>query len=470
MLDRLPSSLLRILRGAPELAHSYLVGGCVRDWLLGVPVKDFDVEVFGLGYEKLAGVLSRWGRADLVGRSFGVVKLSVGDEVFDFSVPRRDSKVAPGHKGFAVEFDPALTPRDAAARRDFTVNALMFDPHRGEMLDFFGGEADLRARVLRHTGAAFAEDPLRVLRGMQFAARFGLDAAPETVALCRSIAGTFPELATERVLGEWMKWATRATVPSAGLRLLRDCGWIGYFPEIAALIGVPQDPEWHPEGDVWTHTLHGLDALVGLDGWREADEQTRAVLSFAVLAHDLAKPAFTRTVERDGRERVVSPGHEAAGGPLAELFLLRLGVPNILLARVPPLVADHLAHLDPATPRMVRRLADRLAPANIRELAVVMVADAFGRPPRPQVVPDAVSRLLDVAAQLDLQSKAPRPVLLGRHLIERGRGPGIAFKAVLEDAFEAQLEGAFTDLAGAQAWLAERLAEDPPPPPDLVSG
>ena len=470
MLDRLPSSLLRILRGAPELAHSYLVGGCVRDWLLGVPGKDFDVEVFGLGYEKLAGVLSRWGRADLVGRSFGVVKLSVGDEVFDFSVPRRDSKVAPGHKGFAVEFDPALTPRDAAARRDFTVNALMFDPHRGEMLDFFGGEADLRARVLRHTGAAFAEDPLRVLRGMQFAARFGLDAAPETVALCRSIAGTFPELATERVLGEWMKWATRATVPSAGLRLLRDCGWIGYFPEIAALIGVPQDPEWHPEGDVWTHTIHGLDALVGLDGWREADEQTRAVLSFAVLAHDFAKPAFTRTVERDGRERVVSPGHEAAGGPLAERFLLRLGVPNILLARVPPLVAAHLAHLDPATPRMVRRLADRLAPANIRELAVVMVADAYGRPPRPQVVPDAVSRLLDVAAQFDLQSKAPRPVLLGRHLIERGRVPGIAFKAVLEDAFEAQLEGAFTDLAGAQAWLAERLAADPPPAPHPVSG
>ena len=470
MLDRLPSSLLRILRGAPELAHSYLVGGCVRDWLLGVPGKDFDVEVFGLGYEKLAGVLSRWGRADLVGRSFGVVKLSVGDEVFDFSVPRRDSKVAPGHKGFAVEFDPALTPRDAAARRDFTVNALMFDPHRGEMLDFFGGEADLRARVLRHTGAAFAEDPLRVLRGMQFAARFGLDAAPETVALCRSIAGTFPELATERVLGEWMKWATRATVPSAGLRLLRDCGWIGCFPEIAALIGVPQDPEWHPEGDVWTHTLHGLDALVGLDGWREADEQTRAVLSFAVLAHDLAKPAFTRTVERDGRERVVSPGHEAAGGPLAEQFLLRLGVPNILRARVPPLVAAHLAHLDPATPRMVRRFADRLAPANIRELAVVMVADAFGRPPRPKVVPDAVSRLLDVAAQLDLQSKAPRPVLLGRHLIERGRVPGIAFKAVLEDAFEAQLEGAFTDLAGAQAWLAERLAADPPPAPHPVSG
>ena len=119
---------------------------------------------------------------------------------------------------------------------------------------------------------------------------------------------------------------------------------------------------------------------------------------------------------------------------------------------------------------MVRRLADRLAPANIRELAVVMVADAFGRPPRPQVVPDAVSRLLDVAAQLDLQSKAPRPVLLGRHLIERGMVPGIAFKAVLEDAFEAQLEGAFTDLAGAQAWLAERLAADPPPAPDPVSG
>ena len=417
MLDRLPPFLVRLLRETPELTRAFLVGGCVRDWRLGVPGKDFDIEVFGLDYDELVKALSRWGRADLVGRSFGVVKLTAAGETFDFSLPRRDSKVAPGHQGFAVEFDPAITPRDAAARRDFTINALMFDPRRGELLDFFGGEADLHARVLRHTSEAFPEDPLRVLRGMQFAARFDLTAAPGTLELCRLISGSFSELASERVFGEWQKWATKSAVPSAGLRFLHDSGWLAHFPEPAALVGVPQDPEWHPEGDVWTHTLHCLDALVTLPQWCAADEETRGVLSFAVLAHDFAKPSCTHTAERDGRLRIVSPGHEAAGGPLAETFLRRLGAPNALLDRVPPLVTNHLAHLQDATPRAVRRLANRLAPATIRELTTVMIADAFGRPPKPRDNPTGVTGLLAAAERLDLQAQAPKPILLGRHLI-----------------------------------------------------
>lgn len=458
MTDQLPPILVRLLRETPELARAYLVGGCVRDWRLGVPGKDIDIEVFGLDYETLVKALSRRGRADLVGRSFGVVKLTVGGETFDFSVPRRDSKIAPGHTGFTVEFDPEITPRDAAARRDFTINSLMFDPRRGELLDCFGGEADLRARVLRHTSDAFPEDPLRVLRGMQFAGRFELTAAPETLELCRRIAGSFAELATERVLGEWQKWATKSVVPSAGLRFLHDSGWLGHFPEVAALIGVPQDSEWHPEGDVWTHTLHCLDALVSLPDWRTADGETRGVLTFAVLAHDFAKPSCTQTAERDGRLRVVSPGHEAAGGPLAENFLRRLGVPNALLARVPPLVTNHLAHLQDATPRAVRRLANRLAPATIRELAIVMSADAFGRPPKPREIPAGVTDLLAAAERLELQAQAPTPILLGRHLIERGLTPGPSFGAILDAAFEAQLEGEFGDLDGARDWLATRPA------------
>lgn len=458
MLDLLPPILVRLLRETPALARAYLVGGCVRDWRLGVPGKDVDIEVFGIDYDALVSALARWGRSDLVGRSFGVVKLTVEGETFDFSLPRRDSKMAPGHQGFAVEFDSTLTPRDAAARRDFTFNALMFDPRRGELLDFFGGEADLRARVLRHTSDAFPEDPLRVLRGMQFAARFNLTAAPETVELSRRIAGTFPELAGERVLEEWLKWATKSTVLSAGLRFLRDCGWLSHFPEPAALVGVPQDPEWHPEGDVWTHTLHCLDALVGLPEWQTADEATRAVLTFAVLAHDFAKPQCTHTAERDGVPRLVSPGHEAAGGPLTENFLRRLGASNALLERVPPLVMNHLAHLQEASPRAVRRLANRLAPATIRELTTVMIADAFGRPPKPRVIPAGVTELLAAAERLDLQARAPKPILLGRHLIERGMTPGPNFGAILEAAFEAQLEGVFAELNGALEWLSARSA------------
>ena len=258
-----PDELVAILGETPELARSFLVGGCVRDWLLAIPNKDFDIEVFGVSYEQLTVGLSRWGRTDLVGRSFGVVKLTTPEgQTFDFSIPRRDSKVAPGHKGFEISFDPAITSKEAAARRDFTINALMFDPRRGEVLDFFGGQADLKNRVLRHTSEAFVEDPLRVLRGMQFAARFDLRAAPETVMLCLEIKDGCRELAVERVREEWFKWAAKSVVPSRGLTFLVETQWVEHFPEIRALVGTLQDPEWHPEGDVFTHTCHCLDALV----------------------------------------------------------------------------------------------------------------------------------------------------------------------------------------------------------------
>jgi tRNA nucleotidyltransferase (CCA-adding enzyme) len=294
--DWIPVELRRVLAETPELGRAYLAGGCVRDWLLGRAGHDYDVEVYGIGYERLVEALSRWGRVDRVGRSFGVVKLTVsGRTTYDFTVPRRDSKVGLGHKGFEVAFDPELTPAQAALRRDFTINSLLYDPRRGELLDFVGGQADLRGRILRHTSEAFLEDPLRVLRGMQFAARFGLGAAPETLALCRRIRGSHGELARERIWDEWLKWAVRAEVPSAGLRFLRDTGWLAHYPELEALVGTPQDPEWHPEGDVFVHTGHCCDALAGLAEWQGLDATSRAVYMFAVLAHDLGKPATTQS-------------------------------------------------------------------------------------------------------------------------------------------------------------------------------
>jgi tRNA nucleotidyltransferase (CCA-adding enzyme) len=423
----LPAELAFLLREVPALARAYLVGGCVRDTLLGIAHKDFDLEVYGVGYEALARALSPHGRVDRVGKSFGVIKFSSprGGQ-WDFSLPRRDSKLSAGHKGFEVEFDPHIQPREAASRRDFTINALMFDPRTGEYLDFFGGRQDLANRVLRHTSPAFVEDPLRVLRGMQFAARFDLTAAPETVELCRSIVSTFSELAVERVGLEWFKWALAGRRPSAGLQFLKTAGWLRHFPELAALDGTPQDPEWHPEGDVFTHTCHCCDALAAL-------------------------PA-----ERDGRMRIVSPGHEEQGGPLAEAFLARIGAPNEIKERVPPLVKHHLAHLQLAGDRSVRRLANALKPATIAELCLVMIADQFGRPPKPRELHAGVVKLKARADALRLRDAAPKPLLQGRHLIARGRKPGAEFGKLLAAAFEAQLEGAFTDLDGAQRWLEER--------------
>jgi tRNA nucleotidyltransferase (CCA-adding enzyme) len=453
----MPDNLAAILTGTPELRQAFLVGGCVRDWLAGIPNKDFDIEAFGVSYEQLVAALARWGRTDLVGRSFGIVKLTTPDgQIFDFSVPRRDSKVAPGHKGFEISFDPTITPREAAARRDFTINALMFDPRRNAVLDFFSGQEDLKNRVLRHTSEAFVEDPLRVLRGMQFAARFDLRAAPETIELCRRIQASFQELAVERVREEWFKWAGKSRVPSGGLKFLAETNWIEHFPEIAALINTPQDPDWHPEGDVFTHTGHCLDALTGLADWKAADLERRIVLSLAVLAHDFGKPQTTQEALKDGRRRIISPGHDDAGGPLTEQFLNRINAPAAIRERVIRLVTNHLAHLQTLTDRSVRRLARRLEPATIDELAIVITADQFGRPPKPRVNSEGLLALQAKAAELKVQSSAPQPILMGRHLIELGMNPGRELGMILDAAYDAQLEGKFLDLRQALRWLGEQ--------------
>jgi tRNA nucleotidyltransferase (CCA-adding enzyme) len=453
-----------MLEAVRRVGRPRLVGGGVRDWLLGLAPKDLDVEVAGVDFETLRRALAPFGATDVIGRSFGVVKVraaGTGAE-YDFSLPRRESKTGAGHRGFAVAPAPDLSDAEAAARRDFTLNAIAYDPLEGAIVDPHGGQADLAARRLRHTSAAFAEDPLRVLRAFQLAARFDLTLAPETAALCRSISAAYAELPLERVWGEWDKWATKAIVPARGLAVLEETGWLVHFPELAALRGTPQEPEWHPEGDVFTHTQCCLDALVRLDGWRAAEPAGRRLLSLAVLAHDFGKPATTARAERRGRLRWVSPGHEAAGGPLTGSFLRRIGSPLELAAPAAALVVHHLAHHHGCngdfTDSQVRRLARRLAPATIDELALVMVADARGRPPLPAAEPEAlIARLLERAHALALRRQPPQPLVRGRHLVALGRAPGPDFRAVLDAAFEAQLDGAFTDEAGGLAWLRARL-------------
>ncbi len=456
----LPAELERILLETDALQEAYLVGGCVRDSFLGLPQKDFDIEVFGITYEQLEKALKRWGRVDLVGRSFGVAKLTTeSGEQYDFSLARRDSKIAAGHKGFSITFDPDITPKEAAARRDYTINALMYSPRKGALLDYYGGVADLKQRVLRHTSTAFSEDPLRVLRGMQFAARFDLTTATETLKLCSEIKDTFQELAVERVREEWLKWAAKSQVPSRGLQFLRDTGWSEHFPEVQALMGVPQDPEWHPEGDVFTHTCLCCDAMARLHAWQKLDEPSRITYMLAILAHDFAKPQTTSRALRDGKWRIVSPGHEEAGGPVAESFMERISIPHAIRERVMPLVTNHLAHLNAVTDRGVRRLAKRLEPETIEGLCLVIEADHSGRPPKPPGLPKGAKELLAKAAEMKLQASAPKPILQGRDLIARGMSPGKEFGQILEAAFEAQLEGKFSDHQGALKWLAEIRSE-----------
>jgi tRNA nucleotidyltransferase (CCA-adding enzyme) len=464
---KLPPPLLAALSALRQAGgQPRLVGGCVRDWRLGLEPKDFDIEVYGLDYEAMGRTLAPFGPTDLVGRSFGVLKVRLEGLEYDFSLPRRESKTGAGHRGFAVEPDPALTEAEAAARRDFTINALAYDPFADRLLDFHDGAGDLRKKILRHTGPAFTEDPLRVLRAMQLAARFDLTLAPETAALSRSISASFTELPVERVWGEWDKWATKAVRPSLGLVVLKQTGWLKHFPEIAALDGVPQEPEWHPEGDVFIHTGHCLDALVGLATWREGNAVTRRKLSFSVLGHDFGKAVTTKHAEKRGKLRWISPEHEAAGGPLVESFLLRLGAPLDLITFVRPLVVNHLLHHDqqPAfRDTTVRRLARKIAPATLDELLAVMESDHLGRPPFiSQETVVRIGQLRVAAKRLALEHAAPKPLVLGRHLIALGYQPGPQFGKALDAAFESQLDGAFSDEAGGVDWMKSYLRAHPP--------
>lgn len=460
---QLPESLRAVLEALRHVARPRLVGGCVRDWLLGLRPKDFDVEVAGADFTLLQRTLAPFGATDVVGRSFGVVKLRLPDGTeFDFSLPRRESKTGSGHRGFAITPDPSLTDAEAAARRDFTVNAIAWDPFSGELIDPLGGVEDLKKRVLRHASDAFAEDPLRVLRAMQLAGRFDFTLEFETAQLCRGISGSYRELPIERVWGEWDKWATQSIKPSRGLTVLEQTGWLIHFPELAQLRNCPQEPEWHPEGDVFTHTQHCCDALVRLPEWQESPSFRRRFLLLAVLAHDFGKPMTTIRAERRDVMRWTSPGHEAAGGPLADSFLQRIGAPSDIADYVRPLVVSHLVHHHGPQSEFgdtqVRRLARRLEPATIDDLALVMRADSLGRPPLYSPDTHALIHKLQAKSRLlKLADSAPRPLLLGRHLIALGLKPGPDFKPLLDQAFEAQLDGAFLDEAAAIVWAKNRL-------------
>ena len=300
----------RIAQEVQPLGGSvYYVGGCVRDRLLGRESKDLDIEVHGVTPQQLEIVLDRMGGRRTVGVSFGVYGLAGCG--LDIAMPRRETTVGRGHRDFTVEVDPWLGPERAARRRDFTVNALMEDVLTGRVLDFFGGREDLRRGLLRHVDDhSFPEDPLRVLRGAQFAARFGFTVAEETVALCRTM--DLSALSRERVEGELQKALLQAPRPSIFFRTLDTMHQLRpWFTEVQRLQGVPQPPRYHGEGDVWEHTMAVLDAAAEL---RPQAAQPMALMQ-AALAHDFGKVAATTESggvgPRPVREKSGGPAHEA---------------------------------------------------------------------------------------------------------------------------------------------------------------
>jgi tRNA nucleotidyltransferase (CCA-adding enzyme) len=439
--------------------RALLVGGYVRDKLRGVVATDLDMEIYGLELAALERVLARFGEVIAIGRAFGV--LQVKGLPIDFALPRLDSKTGAGHKGFEVRCDPGLDFPTASRRRDLTINSMGLDPLTDELLDPHGGERDLALGVLRATDPVhFAEDPLRGLRVAQFAARFEMRPDDELRRVCAGL--DLAELSPERVLEEWRKLLLKGVRPSLGTDLLHATGLLRFFPELAALVGVPQDPEWHPEGDCWVHNQLVIDEAARLrDGGRD-DE----ALMFGALLHDVGKPITTSN--ETGRVR--SPNHDVRGVALAAAFLERMRAPNELVARVGALVEHHLAPAlfikNGATAKGYRRLARKLGAAGVTAelLARVARADHFGR-----TTAEAVARafpsgdeFLTRARELEISRDAPRDVVLGRHLIARGMSPGPEFGAILERCREIQDETGETD---PEAILSRALVPAAPSEP-----
>jgi tRNA nucleotidyltransferase (CCA-adding enzyme) len=420
----------------------YLVGGAVRDALLEREVKDYDLEVFGLEGSAVFEALARVARVEPAGDSFPVFKVASLAGVkgqIDVSLPRRDSKKGPGHRGIHAEADPFMTVEEAARRRDFTINALMFDLQASSLVDPFGGARDLEARVLRVVDpATFIDDPLRALRAAQLAARFDLTVEPATAQLCASMP--MRELPAERVFGEIEKALLQARRPSVAFRLLFEWKQLEVIaPELSPLAATPQDPEWHPEGDVWTHTLLALDEARRLID--DLDPPRALAVMLGTLCHDLGKPGTTKF--EDGRIR--SRGHEEAGVAPTLSLLDRWNVHTRgsfpLRDQVVALVRDHLKPgalhqaREEVSDGAIRRLARRVEADLLYRVAK---ADCLGRTGNFQ--PVAMEWFIEEVRRLSVERSGPVPLLLGRDLLALGLKPGPQVGRILADIYEQQLD------------------------------
>ena len=441
--------------------RALVVGGWVRDRLRAEashgtePGVDVDLEVHGLAAERLRALLARLGSVNAVGASFAVFKLGP----LDIALPRTESKAGRGHRGFRVTGDPHLPLAEAARRRDFTVNAVAWDPLRDEYLDPHGGRVDLERRRLRMVDpATFGDDSLRVLRAVQLAARLGFEVEEATAALCRTIP--LDDLPAERVWGEVEKLLLGAARPSAGLRVARELGVVErLFPELQALVDCPQEPEWHPEGDVWTHTLLVVDeARQRID---DLPYPQRVAVMLGAVCHDFGKPATTAHI--DGRIR--SLNHEAMGVAPATAFLDRLNVHTLdgydVRGQVLGLVGHHLkpgmwrAARDGVGDGAFRRLARKV---DLELLARLAKADCLGRTGRFDC--SAMDWFLERARSLGVEHAPPAPILLGRHVLALGIPPGPRVGDVLRQVYERQLDGEVTTLEEATAAAQSVLAAE----------
>jgi tRNA nucleotidyltransferase (CCA-adding enzyme) len=461
-VSKIPERVLNLAKAVRDAGgRALLVGGCVRDPLMGREPKDWDLEVYGIEPARLREILDQFGAVNVVGEAFTVYKL--GPDL-DVSLPRRERKSGRGHRAFVIEGDPSMTTEDAARRRDFTINAILQDPLTEEIIDHFNGRADLDNKILRAVSPeTFVEDSLRVLRAAQFAARFEFQIEPETVALCRTM--DLSDLPAERIWGEMEKLLLLARKPYHGLKWLSALGATNQlFPEIQALSGCPQDPEWHPEGDVEVHTYLAVNNARELID--DLPYPKKVTVMLGTLCHDFGKPSTTEFTE--GRMR--SRGHEEAGVEPTLSFLDRLNIHTLdgydVRSQVAALVRDHLKpgaffkKQEEVGDGAFRRLARK---CELELLYRVARADSLGRnaewiPREKWFDAEAQEWFIAHARELEVDKKPPAPILLGRHLLEMGLQPGPRMGEITREIYEMQLDGRVGTLEEARDVARQMLS------------
>lgn len=474
----LQSDLLLTHRFAEHIqelgGQALVVGGFARDMTMSIVSgeshisKDIDIEVYKIEPEHLKEVLQLFGEVNLVGQAFEVIKLTNPEtgNALDFSIPRRDSKVGKGHKGFEITGDPNMPIEEAARRRDFTVNALALDPLTGELHDYFGGVEDAENKVLRATDSQlFGDDSLRALRAVQFAARFDMALDPETAQLCKTFDLT--ELPNERIGEEWEKLLTKAEKPSIGLELAKELGIINQLhPELAVLEHTDQEADWHPEGNVWNHTLLAVDAaakIARLERLKnDEDNDEMLVVMLGALCHDLGKATTTEKKLKNGVMRITAHGHDMAGVEPTESLLKTLHIKKDTIKKVVAIVKAHMYHVGNPEPteKQIRKLSLRLQPANIRLWDLVSRSDSNGRG-EPLQERTSSYAIYEKAMKLEVDKKPPENLVFGRDLLalDIGFEPGPKLGQTLRILYDAQLDGMFSTAEEGVAYLRDNFQE-----------
>ncbi len=439
---KLPNILKKISkRLLKSSAKAVVVGGSVRDHFLNLPIKDYDIEIYGLNtIEELESILKEYGDVNLVGKSFGILKFTYQNEEYDFSFPRVEKKISKGHRGFSVTCSGDMSFKEASLRRDFTINAMGYDIEEERFLDPYGGLDDIKKGLLRVVNSStFREDPLRVYRAIQFCARFEYRLSKETKTLCKEMVDSnlLDELPKERIYMEFKKLLLKSSKPSIGFKLIRELEVIKYYPELKAIIDIPQSTKYHPEGDVWTHTLLALDEMAEL---REGEDKKDLKLMFAILCHDFGKATHTQI----GEDRISAIGHEIAGVKPTISFLKRLTNEQKFIDSISMLVKYHLAptqyYIGGAKDKTIRKLSTKV---NIEELVKVARADFLGRTTKESLsgVYKAGDWLLEKSKELEVLKEPPKPLLRGKDLISLGLKPSKEFKIILSRVYKAQISG-----------------------------